>query len=65
MHQDSPHGDSDKSVFLRSSVKAFTHTQGAQTKLLIAWCYLMVPQPTLTLAKLSAVATSMEQLLAC
>lgn len=51
MHQDSSRGDSDKSVLLRSSMKAFTQTQGAQTKFLIARCHLIIPQPTLTLAK--------------
>lgn len=53
------------SVFLHSSTKAFTQTQGAQTKLIIAQCYLIVPQPTLTLPKWSAVTTLIKQLLAC
>lgn len=65
MHQNSPHGDSDKSVFLRSSMKAFTQTQGVQTKIPIAQCYLIVPQPTLALAKWSAVTTLIKQLLTC
>lgn len=51
VHQDSPCGSSDKSVFPYSPMKAFTQNQRALAKVLIAQCCLIVPQPPLALAE--------------
>lgn len=51
VHQDSPCGNRDKSVFLCSPVEAFIQNQRALAKVFIAQCCLIVPQPTLALAE--------------
>lgn len=63
VHQDSPCGSSDKSVFLYSPMKAFIQNQRALAKVFIAQCCLIVPQPTLALAEWYAMAMLKKQLL--